>query len=69
MRFHVPAEKKLTHELVIPIRWGDMDAMGHVNNTIYFRYLEIARLHWLYEVGGPPDPAGCGPVIVNAFCN
>lgn len=29
MRFHVPADKKLTHELVIPIRWGDMDAMGH----------------------------------------
>jgi acyl-CoA thioester hydrolase len=69
MRFTVPAEKKLTHQLVIPIRWGDMDAMGHVNNTIYFRYLEIARLHWLYEVGGPPDPDGCGPVIVNAFCN
>ena len=69
MRFHVPAEKKLTHEMVIPIRWGDMDAMGHVNNTIYFRYLEIARLEWLYQVGGPPDPTGCGPVIVNAFCN
>ena len=69
MRFHVPAEKKLTLEMTIPIRWGDMDAMGHVNNTIYFRYLEIARLQWLYSVGGPPDPTGCGPVIVNAFCN
>jgi len=33
MRFHVPAEKKLTHEMIIPIRWGDQDAMGHVNNT------------------------------------
>ena len=69
MRFQVPAEKKLTHEMVIPIRWGDMDAMGHVNNTVYFRYFEIARLHWLYEIGGPPDPKGSGPVIVNAFCN
>jgi acyl-CoA thioester hydrolase len=69
MRFHVPAEKKLTHEMVIPIRWGDMDAMGHVNNTIYFRYLEVARLERLYREGGPPDPTGCGPVIVNAFCN
>ena len=29
MRFVVPAEKKLTHEMLIPIRWGDMDAMGH----------------------------------------
>jgi acyl-CoA thioester hydrolase len=69
MRFELPTQKKLTHEMVIPIRWGDMDAMGHVNNTIYFRYFEIARLEWLYEVGAPPDPLGSGPVIVNAFCN
>lgn len=69
MRFTVPATKKLTHEMVIPVRWGDMDSMGHVNNTVYFRYFEIARLEWLYQVGGPPDPLGSGPVIVNAFCN
>ena len=69
MRFVVPEQKTFTHEMVIPIRWGDMDAMGHVNNTIYFRYLEIVRLEWLYAIGGPPDPQGCGPVIVNAFCN
>jgi acyl-CoA thioester hydrolase len=69
MRFTLPEHRKFTHQMIIPIRWGDMDAMGHVNNTIYFRYLEIVRLHWLYEVGGPPDPNGSGPVIVNAFCN
>jgi acyl-CoA thioester hydrolase len=69
MRIEVPVDKKLTHEMVIPIRWGDMDAMGHVNNTVYFRYLEITRLEWLYKVGGPPDPKGLGPLIVNAFCN
>ncbi len=69
MRIEVPREKKLTHEMVIPIRWGDMDAMGHVNNTIYFRYFEIVRLEWLFKVGAPTDPNGLGPVIVNAFCN
>ena len=69
MRFELPADKKLTCEMVIPIRWGDMDAMGHVNNTVYFRYFEVIRVHWLHEVGGAPDPAGQGPVIVNAFCN
>ncbi len=26
---------KQVHRLAMPIRWGDMDAMGHVNNTIY----------------------------------
>lgn len=69
MRFEIPPDKKLTYEMRIPIRWGDMDPMGHVNNTLYFRYMEIVRLEWLFEVGGPPDPQGCGPVIVNAFCN
>ena len=69
MRFELPAEKKLTYEMVIPIRWGDMDAMGHVNNTLYFRYLEIIRIEWLHGVGGAPNPDGEGPVIANAFCN
>jgi acyl-CoA thioester hydrolase len=69
MRFQLPAEKKLTYQMAIPIRWGDMDAMGHVNNTIYFRYFEIVRLAWLFEVGAGPNPAGFGPLIVNAFAN
>jgi len=69
IRFELPEDKKLTLEMVIPIRWGDMDAMGHVNNTIYFRYLEIVRIEWLHRVAGTPDPAGEGPVIVNTFCN
>jgi acyl-CoA thioester hydrolase len=46
-----------------------MDAMGHVNNTLYFRYLEIVRIEWLNRIGAAPDPGGEGPVIVNAFCN
>ena len=69
MRFTLPEQKKFTHQTVIPLRWGDMDAMGHVNNTLYFRFFEIARLEWLYRVSGPPDLAGSGAVIVNAFCN
>lgn len=69
LRFEVPVEKKLTNQVVIPIRWGDMDAMGHLNNTIYFRYLEIVRIAWFDELGCAPNPQGEGPVIVNAFCN
>ena len=44
MRIDIPERKKLTHRLIIPIRWGDMDAMGHVNDTIYFRCLEVIRI-------------------------
>ena len=69
MRIDIPDDKKLTYEMVIPIRWGDMDAMGHVNNTIYFRYFETVRLEWLSRLGAPAAPQGEGPVIVNAFCN
>jgi acyl-CoA thioester hydrolase len=69
LRFHVPDEKKLVHEMTIPIRWGDMDAMGHVNNTIYFRYFEIVRLEWIFKVCGSYQTGAQGPIIVNAFCN
>ena len=69
MRFELPAQKKLVHELVMPLRWGDMDAMGHVNNTLYFRYMEVCRLDWIFSVGVDPKLSTAGPVIINAFCN
>ena len=62
-------ERTLVFETTIPIRWGDMDMMGHVNNTVYFRYLEQARISWFEQMGLPPDPSGVGPVIVNAHCS
>ena len=69
MKISVPAEKKLVYEMVIPIRWGDMDAMGHMNNGSYFRYLETMRIDWMHAIGCRPTPGGEGPVILNAFCN
>ena len=39
--------RKLVLTSLQPIRWGDQDAMGHVNNTIYFRFMEQARVEWL----------------------
>jgi acyl-CoA thioester hydrolase len=69
MKIEIPELKKLVFEMQIPIRWGDMDAMNHVNNTSYFRYLETCRIDWMRSMGCQPDPLGEGPVIVNAFCN
>lgn len=69
MKFEIPEKKRLVFEMTVPIRWGDMDAMNHVNNTIYFRYLETVRIEWFRTIGCVPDPRGEGPVIVNAFCN
>jgi acyl-CoA thioester hydrolase len=69
MKFIIPQAKKLVYEMTIPIRWGDMDAMGHLNNGSYFRYLETARIDWMRSTGCPMDSSGEGMVIVNAFCN
>jgi acyl-CoA thioester hydrolase len=69
VRIEIPEVKKLVHQMRIPIRWGDMDGMNHVNNTIYFRFLEIARIDWAQSIGCQPNPQGEGIVIVNAFCN
>lgn len=53
----------------IVVRWGDMDALGHVNNTVYFRYAEQARIDWLGSLGYADIVAvDEGPVIVNAGC-
>ena len=69
MRLELPQHKKLVYESVIPIRWGDMDAMGHLNNGSYFRFLETARIDWMHSLGVKLDPNAEGIVIVNAFCN
>ena len=61
---------RLAHVERIPIRWGDMDAMGHVNNTIYFRYMEQARISW-FDALVPEAEAwlSTGIVIANASCD
>jgi len=69
MKFEIPESKKLVYKMIVPIRWGDMDAMNHLNNAMYFRYLETVRIEWMSSIGCTPDAAGEGPVIVNAFCN
>jgi acyl-CoA thioester hydrolase len=61
---------------MMPIRWGDMDAMMHVNNTVYFRYMEQARISWIDTwAGSGAVAAGLGgatadeaPVIATASC-
>jgi acyl-CoA thioester hydrolase len=47
-----------------------MDAMGHVNNTVYFRYMEQARIGWFESlVPGEDAWKSTGIVIANASCN
>ena len=63
------AHRVLVHTSRQPIRWGDMDALGHVNNTVYFRFMEDVRIQWLMRLRqGASHGEGSGPVIVNASC-
>jgi acyl-CoA thioester hydrolase len=41
------------HRYRCPIRWGDLDAQGHVNNAAFLDYLQEARVDWL--LAGPPE--------------
>ena len=61
-------DRPLVHVMRMPIRWGDMDMMGHVNNAMYFTYLETARIEWFTRLDCSPNPGGEGPVLINASC-
>lgn len=65
----LPEDFRQVHREVMAIRWGDMDAMMHVNNTVYFRYMEQARISWI-DSWGTGNTADCaeGPVIATAAC-
>ena len=54
----------------IPVAWGDMDAFGHVNNTVFFRWFETARIAFLeaieFTAGG--EGGGVGPILASTGC-
>lgn len=62
-------DRRLGHVERIPIRWGDMDAMGHVNNTVYFRYMEQTRIGWFDVLLPRAARKGHGIVIVSTSCH
>lgn len=48
-----------------PMHWGEMDAMGHANNAVYFRWFESARLAYFERIGWPDlrRRTGIGPIL------
>ena len=51
------------------IRWRDLDALGHVNNAVYFTYLEQARIRYLHELKLiSDDPAEVGIILAETNC-
>ena len=63
----MPDQRVLVHTSLQPVRWGDMDMLGHVNDTVYFRYMEQARIEWVHALAqGPGYDDGQGLVIASA---
>jgi acyl-CoA thioester hydrolase len=54
----------------IPVAWGDMDYFRHVNNIVFFRYFESARIEYLERIGfreiGEGSPVG--PILSATGC-
>lgn len=69
MRIDIPENKKIVHETSISIRWGDMDSYRHINNTVYFRYMEQARIEWITSLGFSSTAEKEAMLMVNGFCN
>jgi acyl-CoA thioester hydrolase len=53
----------------LEVIWRDLDALGHVNNAVYFTYLEYARMKYLQELGlAFRDPRDVGIILAEAAC-
>lgn len=71
-------EKKSVEELLdgypatlqIPVAWGEMDALGHVNNVVYIRYLESGRIAYFVQMGLSDfmGQAQVGPILASIQC-
>jgi acyl-CoA thioester hydrolase len=53
-----------------PVAWGEMDAMSHVNNIVYFRYFESARIAYFEKMDmfSYMTETGIGPILATISC-
>ena len=57
--------------IAIPVQWGDQDALAHVNNVVYFRWFESARIAYFRQIGlvRERDGADLGPILASTSCD
>jgi acyl-CoA thioester hydrolase len=60
-------EPHVVHVAHIDVRWGDLDALGHVNAAKYFTYFEQARAEWM-RAHGLSIRTDQGPVLASTSC-
>lgn len=59
---------RLLHAEHMRLRWGEMDAMRHLNNVSYFRYFEQARIAWFDSLGVDSHAGSEAPVLGTISC-
>ena len=52
-----------------PVRFRDIDALGHVNNAVYFTYMESARTEYWMKIFGVEDLPKLGFIVAHAECD
>lgn len=54
----------------IPVAWGEMDSLRHVNNIVYFRYFESARMAYFrkLDIWNYMNETGIGPILASTQC-
>ena len=57
---------RLLATLKFPVRWGDMDSLGHVNNARYLSYFEESRVDWTQRNGLRLHNEGEGMILLKA---
>lgn len=58
------------HHIELPVQWGEQDAFGHVNNVVYFRWMESARIAYFEWAGlGQMSNQGVGPILASIKCD
>ncbi|MGH8063073.1 MAG: acyl-CoA thioesterase [Pseudoxanthomonas sp.] len=64
-----PDARQLIARVTLGVRWGDMDSFNHVNNAVYLRYLEEARVQWLAGIAGVSLTDRIAPVLAASQVN
>ena len=68
-----PPKELAAHSFRVPlsVQWGDQDAFGHVNNVVYFRWFESARIEYFRHAGlaHVMSNQGIGPILASIKCD
>jgi acyl-CoA thioester hydrolase len=68
---HRMSKHEFTHLFSLPVRWGDADVLGHINNVQFVRYLESGRIAYCEDVLGLKFEVGVtsGWILADLQCS